>query len=183
MKIYQLLLAIVMCAVISGCNSESTQSSDVPDSPDASAVTEAVDTAAQDEMAGDEAAMPAESSDVSGNPDFTPVTMAVDTNGDGQMSREEWTAAGLPMSSFNGFENGRDYVTQEDYEKGTAPGGIDINGDGKLTVEEFIEFDKSMSAGGGPGGDAPAGGPPGDAPDMGAPAGGAPDMGAPGENQ
>lgn len=93
---------------------------------------------------------------VSGNPDFSPVTKAVDTNGDGKMSLEEWQAKGLPMSSFNMFENGRGYVTQKDYEENAAPSGIDINGDGKLTVEEFIEFDKA----GVPGGDAAGGGAP-----------------------
>ncbi|MDE2043263.1 MAG: hypothetical protein KGJ05_09330 [Alphaproteobacteria bacterium] len=81
-----------------------------------------------------------------GNPDFTPVVQAVDTNHDGQMSRAEWAAAGLPWSSFNMFEKGRGYVTQEDYDTNAAPRGIDINGDGKLTVEEFKAFDKMMSA-------------------------------------
>jgi hypothetical protein len=92
------------------------------------------------------------------NPDFSPVTEAVDTNGDGKMSLEEWNAKGLPSSSFNMFEAGRGYVTQQDYEENAAPSGIDINGDGKLTVEEFIEFDKSGGGGAPGGGASPAGG-------------------------
>ena len=91
-------------------------------------------------------AVSAQNSGTSGNHDFSAVTKEVDTNGDGQMSRAEWTAKGLPVSSFNMFENGRGYVTQKDYEDNAAPEGIDLNGDGKLTVDEFKEFDKKMSA-------------------------------------
>lgn len=133
MKSNRLLLAIVLGAAVSFCGAVWAQGGDAP----------------------------AQGGDVSGNPDFSPVTQAVDTNGDGKMSREEWFSKGLPESSFNMFEKGRDYVTQEDYEENAAPAGIDINGDGKLTVEEFLEFDKSMSGGGAPGeGAPPAGGPP-----------------------
>jgi len=89
------------------------------------------------------------------NPDFSKVTAEVDKNSDGKMSKEEWQKAGLPMSSFNMFEKGRGFVTQADYEINAAPPGIDINGDGFLTVKEFIEFDKKMSAEGPPGGPQP----------------------------
>lgn len=116
-----------------------------------------------------------ENAKVATNPDFSPVTAAVDTDKDGNMSRAEWEAAGLPDSSFNMFENGRGYVTQTDYETNAAPDGIDIDGDGKLTVEEFIEFDKKMSAGGGP----PGGGPQGGPPPAGGPQGGPPPAGGP----
>jgi len=140
MKLNRLLLAIVLIAAIGCFGTVWAQGGDAP----------------------------AQSNDTSGNPDFSPVTEAVDTNGDGKMSREEWFSKGLPESSFNMFENGRDYVTQKDYEENAAPAGIDINGDGKLTVEEFIEFDKSGAAGGPPGGGAPEGGaPPGGAPPAG----------------
>ena len=134
MKLNRLLLAIVLGAAISFCGTVWAQGGDAP----------------------------AQGGDASGNPDFSPVTQAVDTNGDGKMSLEEWTAKGLPMSSFNMFEKGRGYVTQKDYEENAAPAGIDINGDGKLTVEEFIEFDKAGPPGGGaPDGGAPGGAPPG----------------------
>ncbi len=146
MKLNRLLLAIVLGAALCAYTTVWAQGGDAP------------------AKSGD---APAQSGDVSGNPDFSPVTEAVDTNHDGKMSLEEWTAKGLPMSSFNMFEKGRGYVTQKDYEENAAPAGIDINGDGKLTVEEFIEFDKSMSGGGAPGGGAPNGGAPGG----GAPAG------------
>jgi len=94
------------------------------------------------------------------NPDFSRVTAAVDVNGDGLMMREEWTAAGLPTSSFDMFEAGRGFVTQDDYDTNAAPSGIDGDGDGFLTVEEFIEFDRKMSAGGPPGTPPPGGPPP-----------------------
>jgi hypothetical protein len=86
------------------------------------------------------------STDLSGNPDMSLITAAVDTDKDGRMTRAEWTAQSLPESSFNGFEKGRGYVTQLDYEATAAPPGIDGNGDGKLTVEEFKAFDAKMSA-------------------------------------
>jgi len=97
------------------------------------------------------------------NPNFSKVTAEVDTNHDGNMSQQEWQSAGLPESSFNMFECGRGYVTQQDYEKNAAPDGIDMDGDGFLTVAEFKAFDKKMSANM-PQGEAPAGPPPGPAP-------------------
>jgi len=100
------------------------------------------------------------------NPKFSKVTEQVDTNHDGKMSRAEWQAAGLPSSSFNMFEQGRGFVLQEDYENNPAPDGIDINGDGYLTVDEFVAFDKKMSANMPPGG-LPPGGPQGGPPPAG----------------
>lgn len=79
------------------------------------------------------------------NPDMTGFVAEVDRNRDGKMSKSEWTAKRLPISSFNMFEKGRGYVTLEDYQKNPAPKGIDLNGDGKLTVVEFREFDKIMA--------------------------------------
>ncbi len=84
--------------------------------------------------------------DTSKNPDMVDFAAEVDSNKDGQLSREEWVAKGLPTTSFDGFEKGRGFVTLEDYQKNPAPPGIDMNGDGKLTVEEFKEFDKMMSS-------------------------------------
>lgn len=84
--------------------------------------------------------------DPSKNPDMTGFARDVDSDGDGRMTRAEWQAKGLPESSFNMFERGRGFVTLEDYQKNAAPAGIDIDGDGKLTVAEFKEFDRQMSA-------------------------------------
>lgn len=79
------------------------------------------------------------------NPDMSGFAAEVDTNHDGKMSREEWAKAGLPFSSFNGFERGRGYVTLADYQTNPAPKGIDLNGDGILTVAEFKAFDAQMA--------------------------------------
>jgi len=80
------------------------------------------------------------------NPDVTELVAEVDVDGNGEMSRSEWAAEGLPMSSFDMFEKGRGFVTQRDYEVNAAPPGVDVNGDGKLTVAELVEFDKRMAA-------------------------------------
>lgn len=80
------------------------------------------------------------------NPDVSEFVAEVDADKDGKMTKAEWKAKGLPETSFNGFEKGRGYVTQEDYEKNAAPAGIDANNDGKLTVAEFVAFDKEMAA-------------------------------------
>ena len=98
---------------------------------------------------------PAAASDTAKNPDMRAFAAQVDTNHDGKMSLAEWQAAGLPMSSFNMFENKRGYVTLADYQTHAAPAGIDLNGDGVLTIEEFKEFDKKMSARMPPGGTSP----------------------------
>ena len=76
--------------------------------------------------------------------DHGPLIAAVDTDRDGRMSLAEWQAAGLPMSSFNGL-NQDGYVTEKMMMAEGAPDGIDINGDGVLTIEEFLEFDKMMA--------------------------------------
>ena len=84
--------------------------------------------------------------DPADNPDMTGFAAEVDADGNGEMSRAEWEAKGLPDSSFNMFEQGRGFVTLEDYQVNAAPAGIDMDGDGKLTVAEFVEFDAQMSA-------------------------------------
>lgn len=81
--------------------------------------------------------------DPADNPDMTGFAAEVDTDGNGEMSRAEWEAQGLPNSSFDMFEKGRGFVTLQDYQENAAPPGIDINEDGKVTVAEFVEFDKA----------------------------------------
>lgn len=84
--------------------------------------------------------------DPANNPDMTALAKEVDTDGNGELSRAEWRAKGLPESSFNMFEKGRGFVTLGDYQANAAPPGIDINGDGTLTIAEFIAFDRQMAA-------------------------------------
>ena len=84
--------------------------------------------------------------DTSHNPDMADFANEVDTDRNGKLTRAEWQSKGLPGSSFNMFEHGRGYVTLSDYQTHAAPPGIDINGDGKLTVSEFKTFDRQMSA-------------------------------------
>jgi hypothetical protein len=77
--------------------------------------------------------------------DLTFLLKAVDTNKDGCMSHKEWQAAGLPESSYKGLADANHCVTLKRMQIGPAPDGIDLNGDGKLTVEEFREFDRKMA--------------------------------------
>ena len=79
------------------------------------------------------------------NADKTPLVTAIDTNKDGKMSHEEWKAAGMPESSFQKL-NKDGYVTKKIMEDNGDPAGIDANNDGKITLEEFLAFDKKMSA-------------------------------------
>lgn len=78
--------------------------------------------------------------------DLNQLVKAVDTNRDGCMSHQEWKTAGLPESSYQGLKDKNGCVTLAKMQAEPAPPGIDLNGDGKLTVEEFREFDKRMSA-------------------------------------
>jgi len=103
--------------------------------------------------------------------DVNPLVDALDQKKDNHITHEEWVAAGAPESSWKAFTSAshKDYVTREEFQKGPAPNGIDLNCDGKVTIEEFRAFDKMMSAkmknmkpgtGGGPGGPPPPAQPP-----------------------
>ena len=76
------------------------------------------------------------------------------------MSYEEWRGVGMPQSSWD-MLNKDGCVTPKIMEDNGDPStDLDGNGDGKITLEEFLAFDKKMSAqmGGGQGG-APQGAP------------------------
>jgi hypothetical protein len=94
----------------------------------------------------------------------------VDTNKDGSMTKEEWKAAGLIDTPFTMCDSNKDNkITTAEMAACGLPEGMDANGDSALTVDEMIEFDKKMAAGGGgPGG---SGGAPGGAPGKGGPSG------------
>lgn len=78
--------------------------------------------------------------------DVRPFVEAVDTNHDGCMSLKEWKAAGAPMSAYLSLRDARGCVTLEKMETTPPPPGIDANGDGKLTLQEMIAYDKKMTA-------------------------------------
>lgn len=78
--------------------------------------------------------------------DISPYVAEVDADGDGCMTYEEWVVkAGAPLSSYDMLKNGQGCVTFERMFNESAPGGIDANGDGRLTLAEMKEFDKRMA--------------------------------------
>ena len=81
------------------------------------------------------------------NPDMSPFIAAVDTNHDGCMSHAEWKAAGAPESAYKMLADKRGCVTAQAMHDVPAPAGIDLNGDGKVTLEEFLEFARTHGPG------------------------------------
>lgn len=78
--------------------------------------------------------------------DISPYVAEVDADGDGCMSHEEWVVkAGAPLSSYDMLKNEQGCVTFERMFNESAPGGIDADGDGRLTLAEMLEFDKKMA--------------------------------------
>lgn len=76
--------------------------------------------------------------------DLYPYFVAVDANHDGCLTKDEWDKAGAPSSSFNGL-NQNGCVTYLRMYNEKAPDTVDLNKDGKLTLEELKEFDKKMA--------------------------------------
>ncbi len=100
------------------------------------------------------AAVPADAAPAGGPPpmmaprslDISPYVAEVDADKDGCMSYDEWVVkAGAPLSSYDMLKNGQGCVTFDRMFNESAPGGIDANGDGQLTLAEMKEFDKKMA--------------------------------------
>ena len=85
-------------------------------------------------------------------PDAAPIVDALDKNKDGKLSRREWQAAGAPEPSWNMFMQDkkireRGYITREEFLSVAPPDGIDVNCDGKITLEEFLATKQWKMAG------------------------------------
>ncbi|MFT4089450.1 MAG: hypothetical protein QM645_01870 [Asticcacaulis sp.] len=74
--------------------------------------------------------------------DISPLVQEVDVNKDGCMSAEEWFGKSLPRSAYDMLKDERGCVTHKAMTTTPAPGDIDMNGDGKLTVSEMVAYDK-----------------------------------------
>ncbi len=71
----------------------------------------------------------------------------VDVNHDGRMTHDEWLGVGLPESAFGVLDKDQDdAVSTAEMHAEAPPSGIDLNGDHVLTLQEFLEFDRRMSA-------------------------------------
>ena len=98
--------------------------------------------------------------------DASPIVASIDADKDGKMTKDEWNKAGAPIASYQMFteKSKKDYVTKDEFMKETPPNGVDLNCDGKITIEEFHTFGLQGPPGGGGSGGAPAGGAPAGAP-------------------
>jgi hypothetical protein len=81
--------------------------------------------------------------------DYTPFFNAVDKKHDGKLTRDEWDAAGLKDKQFTELtkykKSDEQYVTLAQLEDMDAPDALDANHDGKITLEEFINFTKNIA--------------------------------------
>jgi hypothetical protein len=81
--------------------------------------------------------------------DYSPFFEAVDKKHDGKITREEWNAAGLKDKQFIQLtkykKSDEQYVTQAQLDDMDAPAALDANKDGKITLEEFINFTKNIA--------------------------------------
>lgn len=75
-------------------------------------------------------------------PDMRAFIAEVDRNKDGCASHDEWFGLGLPKSAYDMLKDAKGCVTLKAMTDTPAPPGIDLNGDGKVTVAEFLEFDR-----------------------------------------
>jgi hypothetical protein len=121
--------------------------------------------------------------------DMTPVYEAMDVNKDGLVNKDEWLGSGMTQDSYDKLfslmlDTDKDGNLTKDDIMGAIPRfEVDTDGDGKASIEGFVEAIKQAAAsmaGGGQGGP-PGGGPPEGAPPAGGPPAGASPGGAPAE--
>lgn len=79
-------------------------------------------------------------------PDMRGFFVEVDRDKDGCATYAEWKRAGLPDSAYGMLKDDKGCVTLSRLHEVPAPEGIDRNGDGRVTLAEFLAFDKKMSA-------------------------------------
>jgi len=78
--------------------------------------------------------------------DNSPLITALDANHDGCVSQAEWKKGGAPESAYQMLKDDKGCVTLVRMNAETPPPGVDLNGDGKVTLAELKAFDKKMSA-------------------------------------
>lgn len=77
--------------------------------------------------------------------DLRPFFAAIDSDRDGCLTLAEWRRAGAPQSSYDGLHDQQGCVTLARMSSTPAPPGIDLNNDGRLTLEEMKTFDRKMA--------------------------------------
>jgi hypothetical protein len=78
--------------------------------------------------------------------DVTGFFAEVDKDHDGCITAKEWYGLGLPKSALDNLLDANGCITLAHLQSVAPPPGIDTNGDGKLTVAEFLAFAKKPPA-------------------------------------